>query len=114
MLLRIVSRRMRIRRAKREIAKLVSSDAPTVRIFSTPGATLTDMQGLYFLIVPNTETEADVLLKNYTVLYPQLRQSMTRVGYSADVVETLRFAVISKQAIDRDFGGNWIEVMSGQ
>jgi len=113
-LLNIIRRWLRIRRARREIAKLVSSKLPTVRVLSTPGATFTNLQRIHFVIATDTEDETDLLLKDYPGLYSQLCEAMIRVGYPPDAVPFLRFPVISQQTIDRDFGGSWSEAVSGR
>jgi hypothetical protein len=104
---------MTIRRAKREIEKLVRPKLPTVRVLSRPGASLNNSLRLYFLIVTDTEAEADALLTDYPALYSELCKAMIRAGYPQEQVPSLRFPIMSQQIIDRDFGGSWIEAISG-
>jgi len=113
-LLNIVRRWLRIRRAKREIAKVVSSKLARVRIFVTPGASFMNLQRIHFVIGTDTEEETDSLLKDYPILYSQLCEAMIRVGFFPDAIPLPRFPVISQQTIDRDFGGSWREAMSGR
>jgi hypothetical protein len=93
-LLNIVRRWLRIR--------------PTVRVFSTPGASLIDLERTDFVIATNTDEQAEALRKDYPSLYSQLCEGMIRVGYSPTAV---RFPVESQETIDRDYGGSWREAM---
>jgi hypothetical protein len=113
-LLNIIRHWMRIRRAKREIEKLVSPKLPNVRVLSTPGASLVDLDRAYFVIVTRTDEEAETLRKDYPSLYSQLCEAMIRVGYSSAAVPRLSFPVESQQTIDREFGGSWREAIGGR
>lgn len=112
--LNIVQRWLRIRHAKREIAKLVVPKVPSAKILSTPGASFTSYERIYFVIATDTEEETNFLLKDYPTLYSRLCEAMARVGFSREAILSLRFPIISQQTIDRDFGGNWREFLSGQ
>ena len=113
-LLNIVRRWIRIRRAKREIAKLVKARLPTIRIFSRPGASLIDLERVDFVIATDTDDEAQALREDYPNLYSQLCETMIRVGYPSAAVPLLRFPVESQQTVDREFGGSWHEAMGGR
>jgi hypothetical protein len=113
-LLNIVRRWIRIRRAKREIAKLVKARLPTIRIFSTPGASLIDLERVDFVIATDTDEEAQALRDDYPNLYSQLCETMIRVGNPSAAVPLLRFPIESQQTVDREFGGSWHEAMGGR
>ena len=95
-------------------AKLVSSRFPSVRVFSTPGASLIDLERIHFVIATDTDEEAEGLRKDYPSLYSQLCEAMIRVGYPSAAVPLLRFPVESQQTVDREFGGSWHEAMGGR
>jgi hypothetical protein len=107
----IVRRWLRIRGAKREIAKLLVHRLPSVKVFPTPGATLTARLKTYFLIVTETESQADELLKDYPRLYSQLCDVVLRSGYSEDAVRSITFPIMSQETLARDCGGSWQEAM---
>jgi hypothetical protein len=110
-LFNIVRRWLKIRRAEREIASLVARRLCPVKVFSTPGSSLTDRLRASFLIVPETEEQTDALLRDYSTLYSELCRTMARVGYAADAISSIRFQIVSQELIDRDCGGSWREAM---
>jgi hypothetical protein len=110
-LFNIVRRLLKIRRAKREIASLFSDRLCPVKIFSSPGASLTDHPGACFLIVPATEAQADALLREFSTLYSDLCQAIVRVGYTTDAIPSIQFKIVSQETINRDCGGSWREAM---
>ena len=109
-LLKIVRRWMRIRHAKREIALLVGLRVASVRVFSTPGASLMNLGRMTFIIATNTDEEAEALRKDYPRLYSQLCEAMTQIGYSSPDVQ---FHVESQETVDREFGGSWNQAVWG-
>jgi hypothetical protein len=102
---------MRIRRAKREIAKLLSPRLANVRVFSTPGASWIKIERIDFVIATDTEKQAESLRRDYPTIYPQLCEAMIRVGYSATAIPLLRFPVWSQETVDRENAGSWREAL---
>jgi hypothetical protein len=110
-LLNMIRRWIRIRRAKREIVRLVSQRVPNARVISEPGASLMNIERMSYVIATDTDRQAESLREEYPKLYSLLCQAMTRVGYPEEAVAKLTFPIESQETVDREFGGSWQQAL---
>lgn len=102
---------MRIRRAEREIVRLLSRSVPNVRVISTPGASLINIERMSYVIATDTDRQAESLRQDYPSLYSLLCEAMTRVGYPEEAIAKLTFPIESQETVDREFGGSWQQAL---
>jgi hypothetical protein len=103
----MIRRWIRIRRAKREIVRLLSQRAPNARVINEPGASLINIERMSYVIATDTDRQAETLRRDYPNLYTLLCEAMMRVGYPEEAVAKLRFPIESQETVDREFGGSW-------
>jgi hypothetical protein len=102
---------MRIRRAKREIVRLLSQRLPNARVISTPAASLTKIERMSYVIATDTDRQAESLRQDYPTLYSLLCEAMKRVGYPEEAIAKLTFPIESQETVDREFGGSWQQAL---
>src|SRR5579863_3696993 len=109
--LNMIRRWIRIRRAKREIIRVLSQRVANARVISTPGASLINTDRMSYVIATDTDRQAESLRQDYPNLYLLLREAMMRVGYPEEAVARLTFPIESQETVDREFGGSWQQAL---
>ena len=107
----MIRRWIRTRRAKREIVRLLWQRLPNVRVISTPGGSLFNIERMSYVIATDTDSQAESLRQDYPNLYSQLCQAMIRVGYPEAAVAKMMFPIESQETVDREFGGSWQQAL---
>ena len=93
---------MQLRRARRELQKIVRRSFPTTRVFTFGGVYVHPD----IWIATTTDVERDTLQQD-TNLIRQFRAVLLHVGYPAADVPLVQFVFESQEAVDKGFDGSW-------